>query len=79
MIVKRPASKVTQGNLVLYATSLRVRDLREPGFYQIEKLDSEDRVGYQRLCMSAERSTADYTDAHKERGGVSRLRSSRNR
>ena len=40
MIITRPASQVQQGNLRLFATSLRVKDLRVPEFYKIETLDS---------------------------------------
>jgi len=50
MLITRPAAIVRQGLLKLYATSLRVRDLRIPKFYAIEKLDPEGAgVGYQRL------------------------------
>jgi DGQHR domain-containing protein len=45
----RAASKVNQGNLVLFATSLRVKDLRQQGFFTIETLDPDEGTGYQRL------------------------------
>jgi DGQHR domain-containing protein len=47
----RPASLVKQGNLILYATSLKVADLIIPNFYSIERLDPENanEKGYQRL------------------------------
>lgn len=47
----RPASLVKQGNLKLYATSLKVSDLLIPNFYSIERLDPENanKKGYQRL------------------------------
>jgi DGQHR domain-containing protein len=45
------ASRVRQGDLVLYATSMKVRDLIRPGMYSVETLDPEsnDDKGYQRL------------------------------
>jgi hypothetical protein len=49
MIIKRPASRIQQGNLLPYATSLRVADLRVRDFYRIDTLDAEEGVGYQRL------------------------------
>lgn len=47
----RPASLVKQGNLTLYATSLKVSDLLIKNFYSIERLDPENanEKGYQRL------------------------------
>lgn len=46
----RPAALVRQGSLKLYATSLKVSDLRRPNFYTISKLDPEgEGPGYQRL------------------------------
>jgi hypothetical protein len=39
MIITRPASRIRQGNLVLYATSLRVHDLKVNQFYRIDTLD----------------------------------------
>lgn len=49
VVVTRPAVRVQQGNLVLYATSLRVKDLKAPGFYTIDTLDPGEEVGFQRL------------------------------
>ena len=49
MIIKRPASKIQQGNLSLFATSLRVQDLKLPNFFKIETLDSDLGVGFQRV------------------------------
>jgi DGQHR domain-containing protein len=49
MVIKRPASRIQQGNLTLFATSLRVKDLKAPNFFQIERLDADRGVGYQRL------------------------------
>lgn len=69
MVITRPASQVQQGNLRLFATSLRVKDLRVHDFYKIETLDSDEGVGYQRLLNeSRAKKLADYLlDAHKER------------
>lgn len=69
MLITRPASQVQQGNLRLFATSLRVKDLRLPDFYKIETLDSDQGVGYQRLLSeSRAKKLADYLlDAHKAR------------
>lgn len=69
MIITRPASKVQQGNLCLFATSLRVKDLRLSDFYKIETLDSAQGVGYQRLLNETRaKRLADYLlDAHKAR------------
>jgi DGQHR domain-containing protein len=49
--ITRPASLVRQGNLTLYSTSFRVRDIMLPGFYTIDHLDPENahEKGYQRL------------------------------
>ena len=48
--ITRPAALVRQGSLKLYATSLRVRDLKRHNFYAINKLDPDDSgPGYQRL------------------------------
>lgn len=65
--LKRPAARIRQGNLVLYATSLKVRDLRQPNFYKIDTLDSEEGTGYQRILNEARaKRLADYLlDGHK--------------
>lgn len=49
--ITRPASLVKQGDLTLYATSLKVSDLLIQDFYSIERLDPENanEKGYQRL------------------------------
>lgn len=48
--ITRPAALVRQGSLKLYATSLKVRDLKRANFYTISKLDPDDEgSGYQRL------------------------------
>ena len=62
-IITRPAALVTQGNLKLYATSLRVSDLLIDNFYDIERLDPENPndKGYQRvLNKSRAKKLADY-------------------
>jgi restriction endonuclease Mrr len=53
--ITRPASMVKQGDLTLYATSLKVSDLLIPNFYSIERLDPENasEKGYQRLLNKA--------------------------
>lgn len=49
-LITRPAAQVRQGSLKLYTTSITVRDLMLPGFYQINKLDpDEEGSGFQRL------------------------------
>ncbi len=58
-----PASRVRQGALTLYTTSIRVRDLVLDGFYNVETLDPEDTndKGYQRLLNKARaKKLADY-------------------
>jgi len=59
----RPASLIKQGNLTLYATSLKVSELVIPGFYSIERLDPENakEKGYQRLLNKGRaKKLADY-------------------
>jgi DGQHR domain-containing protein len=67
VVITRPASRVQQGNLRLFATSLRVKDLRLADFYKIETLDSDEGVGYQRLLdeKRAKRLAEYLLDAHK--------------
>jgi len=65
----RPAALVRQGSLKLYATSVTVRDLRLPGFYQINKLDPDDEnTGFQRLLNQgrAKKLTDYILDGHTE-------------
>ena len=65
----RPASQVKQGDLILYATSLKVSDLLIPNFYSIERLDPENasEKGYQRLLNKARaKKLADYIVAGQE-------------
>jgi len=37
-----PAARVKQGDLVLYATSITVKDLVADGFYTVETLDPDN-------------------------------------
>ena len=65
--LERPAARIRQGSLIIYATSLRVRDLRQPDFYKIDTLDPDEGTGYQRLLNEARaKRLADYLlDGHK--------------
>jgi DGQHR domain-containing protein len=65
--LQRPATQIRQGNLVLYATALRVRDLRQPNFYKIDTLDPDEGTGYQRILNETRaKRLADYLlDGHK--------------
>lgn len=49
------AARVRQGDLVLFTTSMKVKDLVEEDFYSVETLDPEnsDDKGYQRLLNTA--------------------------
>jgi DGQHR domain-containing protein len=60
--ITRPAALVRQGSLKLYATSIKVGDLKLPKFYQINKLDPEgDGPGYQRILNQGRaKRLADY-------------------
>ncbi|VVB85082.1 DNA-sulfur modification-associated [uncultured archaeon] len=52
--ITRPASLVKQGNLTLYATSLKVSELLSPNFYTIDRLDPENsEKGFQRVLNKA--------------------------
>jgi len=67
--ITRPAALVRQGSLRLYATSVTVRELRLPGFYQINKLDPDgEGPGFQRLLNQGRaKKLADYLlDGHIE-------------
>jgi DGQHR domain-containing protein len=58
-----PAARVKQGDLVLYATSIKVKDLTADKFYSVETLDPENTsdTGYQRLLNTARaKKLADY-------------------
>jgi DGQHR domain-containing protein len=62
-IIRIPAARSRQGDLVLYSTSVKVRDLVTKGFYSVETLDPEDEKaqGYQRLLNTARaKKLADY-------------------
>jgi DGQHR domain-containing protein len=61
--IQTAAARVQQGDLVLYATALKVRQLVADKFYSVEKLDPahENDRGYQRvLNLSRARKLADY-------------------
>jgi len=61
--IKIPAARVRQGALVLYATSMKVRELVSEKFYSVETLDPDDKSdkGYQRLLNTARaKKLADY-------------------
>lgn len=64
-----PAARVRQGDLLLYTTSMKVRDLVRPGFYIVEILDPDDQndTGYQRLLNTARaKKLADYIVAGQD-------------
>ncbi len=63
MIIKKPAAKIKQGRLTIYATSLFVSDLLIDDFFQIERLDPTlgKEKGYQRvLDERRKKKFADY-------------------
>jgi DGQHR domain-containing protein len=57
-----PAARVRQGDLTLFATSLKVKDLLAKDFYSVATLDPEDdNDGFQRLLNDARaKKLADY-------------------
>lgn len=62
-LISIAASKVRQGALVLYTTSIKVSDLVSEGFYSVETLDPDNLndKGYQRLLNRARaKKLADY-------------------
>ncbi len=62
-ILTIPAARVKQGDLVLYATSIKVKDQTRDNFYSVETLDPENTndTGYQRLLNTARaKRLADY-------------------
>jgi DGQHR domain-containing protein len=66
-----PAARVRQGDLVLYATSIKVKTLVTDGFYSVETLDPENAndTGYQRLLNTARaKRLADYIIKGQDRG-----------
>ncbi len=53
-IIRKPAVKIAQGKHTLFATSFTVADfLRGEKFYRVDKLDTEDYTGYQRVLDEA--------------------------
>lgn len=61
--IKMPAVRVCQGGLVLYTTSMKVKELVSNGFYSVETLDPDDTndKGYQRLLNKTRaKKLADY-------------------
>jgi DGQHR domain-containing protein len=61
--IRVAAARVKQGDLVLYTTSMKVRDLVAPDFYSVETLDpiKKNDTGYQRLLNGARaKKLADY-------------------
>ena len=69
--ITRPAARIKQGNLILYATSLRVQDLLTEEFYSIEKLDPDNPndSGYQRVLNKGRaKKLADYLIDGQESG-----------
>ncbi|KAA5595404.1 DGQHR domain-containing protein [Blastochloris sulfoviridis] len=58
-----PAARAKQGDLVLYTTSISVKELVSENFYNVETLDPENNndTGYQRLLNTARaKKLADY-------------------
>ncbi|NQW51766.1 MAG: DGQHR domain-containing protein [Rhodospirillales bacterium] len=58
-----PAARVKQGDLLLYTTALKVKDLASENFYNVETLDTSggNDAGYQRvLNLARARKLADY-------------------
>lgn len=58
-----PAARVKQGDLVLFSTSMKVKDLVSEKFYSVETLDPDNTndTGYQRLLNTARaKRLADY-------------------
>ncbi len=59
--LKIAAARIRQGELGLYATALKVKDLMGKGFYNVETLDPSNDQGYQRLLNTARaKKLADY-------------------
>jgi hypothetical protein len=56
-----PVARVKQGDLILYVTSIKVKDLTADKFYSVETLDPENTsdTGYQRLLNRYDRSPVD--------------------
>jgi DGQHR domain-containing protein len=67
--ITRPAALIRQGSLKLFATSIKVADLKLPNFYTISRLDPEEEgPGYQRILNEGRaKKLADYLlDGHVE-------------
>lgn len=47
--ISRPAVQIKQGRLTLYLTYITPSDLNEPNFYTVDKLDVDDKQGFQRM------------------------------
>lgn len=65
------ASRAKQGNLELYVTAIKVRDLIAPGFYNVETLDPDvaNDQGYQRLLNKGRaKKLADYIVKGQDEG-----------
>lgn len=59
--IEIPAARIRQGGLTLFATSIQVKELVAPNFYNVETLDPVEDKGYQRLLNSARaKKLADY-------------------
>jgi DGQHR domain-containing protein len=59
--IKIPAACVKQGDLTLYTTALRVKDLMAKKFYSVETLDPSNDKGFQRFLNTARaKKLADY-------------------
>lgn len=68
--IEVPAARVRQGDLTLYTTALKVRDLIAPNFYTVETLDpaESDDHGFQRVLNAARaKKLADYIVKGQER------------
>jgi DGQHR domain-containing protein len=70
MIIKRPAVRVIQGNLIFFATSFKVSHLMQQNFYRVDKLDVEDKhSGFQRILdENRAKKLANYLEQGIERG-----------
>lgn len=67
--LKLPAARVRQGDLTLFATSLKVQDLLADGFYSVDTLDPDEDggSGYQRLLNKGRaKKLADYIVAGQD-------------
>ncbi len=62
MILRKPAVKIRQGDLTIYATSFKVKDLLIKDFWRVDKLDpTSESPGFQRsLDIARTKKLADY-------------------